>query len=57
MDFSILNSIVTVISLVIFLGVLYWAYAKQNKERFEAIGRSLLEIDTDPKIDPTKTGK
>lgn len=46
-----LNSIITVISLVVFLGILYWAYAKQNKEKFEAIGKSLLEIDTD------KTGK
>jgi cytochrome c oxidase cbb3-type subunit IV len=51
MDFTMLNSIITVISLVVFLGILYWAYAKQNKEKFEAIGKSLLEIDTD------KTGK
>lgn len=47
MDFSTLNSIVTVISLVVFIGVMYWAYARQNKERFEAIGRTLLENDTD----------
>ena len=47
MDFTLISSVITVISLVIFLGILYWAYAKQNKERFEAIGKSLLEIDTD----------
>jgi len=47
MDFSTLNSIVTIISLVVFIGIMYWAYARQNKERFEAIGKSLLEIDTD----------
>jgi cytochrome c oxidase cbb3-type subunit 4 len=47
MDFTMLNSIITVISLVTFLGILYWAYAKQNKEKFEAIGQSLLEIDTE----------
>ena len=35
MFFTILNTIITVLSLVIFLGVLYWAYARQNKERFE----------------------
>ncbi|HQS59866.1 MAG: hypothetical protein B7Y56_15065 [Gallionellales bacterium 35-53-114] len=57
MDFSTLNSIITVISLLVFLGILYWAYARQNKERFEAIGQSLLEIDTDRNIDPTRTGK
>ena len=47
MDFALLNSMITVISMVIFLGILYWAYAAQNKEKFEAIGQSLLEIDTD----------
>lgn len=47
MDFTLLNSIITVLSFVVFLGIIYWAYAKQNKERFEAIGKSLLEIDTD----------
>jgi cytochrome c oxidase cbb3-type subunit IV len=47
MDFSMLNSIITVISLLVFLGILYWAYAKKNKDKFEAIGKSLLEIDTD----------
>lgn len=57
MDFSMLNSIITVISLAVFLGILYWAYARQNKEKFEAIGQSLLEIDTDLTMDPTRTGK
>lgn len=47
MDFTILNNVITVVSMVIFLGIMYWAYAKQNKEKFEAIGKSLLEIDTD----------
>ena len=47
MDLIFLNNIITVISLVIFLGIIYWAYAKQNKEKFEAIGKSLLEIDTE----------
>ena len=47
MDLIVLNNIITVLSLVIFLGIIYWAYAKQNKEKFEAIGKSLLEIDTE----------
>ena len=57
MDFIILNSIITLTSFVIFIGILYWAYAKQNKEKFEAIGQSLLEIDTELKTDLTRTGK
>ena len=51
MDSIVINSIITVVSFVIFIGIIYWAYAKQNKAKFEAIGKSLLEIDTD------KTGK
>jgi cytochrome c oxidase cbb3-type subunit IV len=47
MNFIMLNSAITLISFVIFIGILYWAYAKHNKEKFEAIGQSLLEIDTD----------
>jgi cbb3-type cytochrome oxidase subunit 3 len=47
MDPVLLNSIITVTSFIIFLGILYWAYAKQNKNKFEAIGKSLLEIDTE----------
>lgn len=47
MDFTILSNVITVVSMVIFVGIMYWAYAKQNKEKFEAIGKSLLEIDTD----------
>lgn len=47
MDLSLLGSIVTLLSFVVFIGIVYWAYARQNKERFEAIGQSLLEIDTE----------
>jgi cbb3-type cytochrome oxidase subunit 3 len=57
MDFIMLNSVITLTSFVIFIGILYWAYAKQNKEKFEAIGQSLLEIDTELKADLTRTGK
>ncbi len=42
-----LGIVVTIISMVIFICIIYWAYAKQNKDKFEAIGKSLLEIDSD----------
>jgi cytochrome c oxidase cbb3-type subunit 4 len=47
MDITILSMFVTIISMVIFLGIVYWAYAAHNKDKFEAIGKSLLEIDSD----------
>jgi cytochrome c oxidase cbb3-type subunit IV len=47
MNFTALSMFVTIISMIIFLGIVYWAYAAQNKDKFEAIGKSLLEIDSD----------
>ncbi|TDK68687.1 cbb3-type cytochrome oxidase subunit 3 [Sapientia aquatica] len=45
MDFSLLSSIFTVLSLVVFIGILYWAFSTRNKAKFEAIGRSLIDND------------
>ena len=57
MDFIMLNSIITLLSFIVFIGIMYWAYARQNKEKFEAIGKSLLEIDSELKSELTRTGK
>jgi cytochrome c oxidase cbb3-type subunit 4 len=35
MDVNDLRSIVTVISLVIFLGIVWWAWSKRNQARFD----------------------
>ncbi len=43
MDFTLLSSIFTVVSLVVFLGILYWAFSRRNKDRFETLGRSLID--------------
>jgi cytochrome c oxidase cbb3-type subunit IV len=45
MNFVLLSSIITVVSLLTFVGILYWAFNRRNKERFEALGR--LPIDND----------
>ena len=47
MNLTFLSMVVTITSMIVFLGIVYWAYAKQNKDKFEAIGKSLLEIDSD----------
>ncbi|MET3107274.1 cytochrome c oxidase cbb3-type subunit 4 [Oxalobacteraceae bacterium GrIS 2.11] len=43
MDFTILSSIFTVVSLVVFIGILYWAFNTHNKAKFEHLGRTLLD--------------
>ena len=39
MDINDLRSIVTVISLLTFLGIVAWAWSRRNKDRFEEAAR------------------
>lgn len=39
MDINTLRSIVTVISLVTFLGIVMWAWSRRNRERFDEAAR------------------
>ncbi|MEB0139342.1 MULTISPECIES: cbb3-type cytochrome c oxidase subunit 3 [unclassified Undibacterium] len=43
MSFTILSSVVTVISLIVFVGIVYWAFSSGNKERFEKLARLPIE--------------
>ncbi|MEO8169603.1 MAG: cbb3-type cytochrome c oxidase subunit 3 [Oxalobacteraceae bacterium] len=45
MNFTWLSSIFTVLSFVVFVGILFWAYSRNNKERFDSLGK--LPIDND----------
>lgn len=35
MDLNTLRSIVTVLLLVVFIGIVWWAFSRRNKKRFE----------------------
>jgi cytochrome c oxidase cbb3-type subunit 4 len=43
MNFTIISSVMTVISLIVFVGILYWAFSSKNKARFENIARAPLD--------------
>ena len=43
MNFTLLSSIVTVISMLVFIGIIYWAFSSKNKARFEKIGRMPID--------------
>lgn len=45
MNFTLLSSVMTIISLVVFLGIMYWAFSGKNKARFEEIGRLDNDLD------------
>ncbi len=35
MDLNTLRSIVTVVLFVVFIGIIWWAFSRRNKKRFE----------------------
>ncbi len=47
MNFTLLSSIFTVISLAAFVGIWLWAYSRTNRTRFEEMGRLPLIDDED----------
>ncbi|MBX9705401.1 MAG: cbb3-type cytochrome c oxidase subunit 3 [Gammaproteobacteria bacterium] len=39
MNFTILSSVMTVISMFVFIGILYWAFSSKNKAHFEEMAQ------------------
>jgi len=48
MDISIVHSIWTVVVLLIFTGILIWAYSNKHRQEFEDAGNIPLEEDDSP---------
>ncbi|MBE1288288.1 cbb3-type cytochrome c oxidase subunit 3 [Alteromonas sp. LMIT006] len=48
MDQGIIGSIFTVIVFIAFIGVVYWAFSKRNKDRFEEAANLVFD-DEEPK--------
>ncbi|HOP90860.1 MAG TPA: CcoQ/FixQ family Cbb3-type cytochrome c oxidase assembly chaperone [Ottowia sp.] len=45
MDINMLRSIVTVVALVVFVGIVVWAWSARNRTRFEEAARLPFEND------------
>jgi cytochrome c oxidase cbb3-type subunit IV len=45
MDVNDFRSIVTVISLLVFLGIVWWAWSKRNQARFDEAARLPFQDD------------
>lgn len=57
MDFTLLSSVVTIISFVTFVGIWYWAFSRNNKARFEQLARIALEVDEPVPSNSGETGQ
>ncbi|WP_137297808.1 cbb3-type cytochrome c oxidase subunit 3 [Psychromonas sp. SP041] len=47
MDFGTFNGLYTLFLIVIFVGLILWAYSKKQKQSFEEMGNSILDDDLD----------
>ena len=45
MDSGTISGIVTVVFVLVFIGIVWWAYSKDNKQRFEDAGKLPFEED------------
>jgi cytochrome c oxidase cbb3-type subunit 4 len=48
MNYSDLSSIMTVVMLTVFIGIVLWAWSGRRREDFEAAARVPLEDDAEP---------
>jgi len=48
MDRGTLSGIVTVVFVIVFIGIVWWAYSKSNKQRFEDAGQLPFDEDQTP---------
>ena len=54
MDSGVVSGIVTIIFIVVFIGIVWWAYSKGNKQRFEDAGKLPFEEDDAQGIPPPR---
>lgn len=55
MDITNLHSLVTVLAVLAFAGIVAYAYGNKRKQHFEALGRAILD-DNDDNNDLNKNG-
>lgn len=52
MDPGLLRGIFTVVTLVLFIAICFWAYSSRQKQTFDAAAQMPLEADNKPPPDP-----
>jgi cytochrome c oxidase cbb3-type subunit 4 len=55
MDLNDLRAVVTIVSLLAFLGIVGWAWSRRNKEQFDQA--ALLPFTTDSQVSPGREGE
>ena len=59
MDYGTYRGVYTLILMVLFLVIVYWAYNKKSKTKFDDIAQSIFEedeVNKDPNVKEQKNG-
>ncbi|NTS77308.1 cbb3-type cytochrome oxidase subunit 3 [Catenovulum sp. SM1970] len=55
MDYGTFRGIYTIVMIVVFVGIIWWAYSRQSKSKFDDAANSIFEedkkADTEQKIE------
>jgi cytochrome c oxidase cbb3-type subunit IV len=51
MDYTTMSSIMTVVMLAVFIGIVLWAWSGRRRADFEAAARVPLEDDAEPPVE------
>jgi cytochrome c oxidase cbb3-type subunit IV len=57
MDYAVYGSVMTVVMLVVFVGIIAWAWSAKRRAQFDAAARLPLEEDSAPAGHDKETGK
>ena len=57
MDLSDVRASLTLVMLVVFVGIVVWAYSSKRKKQFDEAARSVLEDDVAPAKDKRQQGR
>jgi len=56
-DLSDVRASLTLVMLVVFVGIVVWAYSSKRKKQFDEAARSVLEDDVAPAKDKRQQGR
>jgi cbb3-type cytochrome oxidase subunit 3 len=57
MDLTDVRTGLTVVMLIVFVGIVVWAYGGKRKKQFDAAARSVLDDDGEPATQKRRQGR
>jgi cytochrome c oxidase cbb3-type subunit 4 len=57
MDFTDVRAWLTVVTLIVFVGIVVWAYSSKRKKQFDEAARSVLDDDAGPTAGDRQQGR